>query len=304
MQVAAFCLMCLIWGLTWLAMKVGIAAVPPLVFAGLRFVAAGSILLARCAVRGTPLPIARGDRVRVAAVTFLMVVATYGLLFWGMLFVPSGLSAVLDLSIMPSTLLVIGVLLGEERISPRRVAAIATGTLGLLLLLGPKAIGAAAGTTTELVGAAAILASTVGYAWGSVLARPLLRRCQPEALAGVTTFAGGLALVAVALLFEPGAVSALHGSWGLAAWLGWLFLVLFGSLLAYTIYLRLLRDWGPVRAGSYAFISPAIAVLVGIVTLHERVTGLDLLGMLAMLAGARLCAPAAATPASTQRRAA
>ena len=291
MQAAAFSLMCLIWGLTWLAMKAGIATVPPILFAGTRFVVAGGMLVAFCAVRGVPFPSARADLVRLGGVTLLLVVVTYGLLFWGMLFVPSGLSAVLDLAIMPVALLVIGALLGEERLDRRRIAAIGTGSTGLLLLFGPKAIGSASGAPGELAGAAAILASSAAYAWGSVLARPLLRRCQPEALAGTTMAWGGAALVLLAVAFEPGAVTAIRGAWGYQAWLGWLFLVLFGSLVAYTIYLRLLRDWGPVRAGSYAFVSPVIAVLVGIVVLGERVTLLDVLGMVAMLAGAWLCVP-------------
>ena len=89
---------------------------------------------------------------------------------------------------------------------------------------------------------------------------------------------GGAALSLLAVAVEPDATHALRGAWGTQAWLGWLFLVLFGSLVAYTIYLRLLRDWGPVRAGSYAFVSPVIAVLVGVVVLHERFTLLDGLG--------------------------
>lgn len=305
MQAAAFSLMCLIWGLTWLAMKAGIAAVPPLVFAGTRFVVAGGVLVALCLARGVPLPAARGGLLRLAGVTLLMVTAPYGLLFWGMLFVPSGLSAVLDLAIMPVALLLIGALLGEERLDRRRTAAIVVGTLGLLVLFGPKAVGAASGRSDELAGAVAILASSVAYAWGSVLARPLLRRCRPEALAGMTMAWGGAALVVVAVGLEPGATAALRGEWGLQAWLGWLFLVLFGSLLAYTIYLGLLREWGPVRAGSYAFVSPVIAVLVGIGVLHEQVSPLDVLGMAAMLAGAWLCASppgARAAPASVHRR--
>ncbi len=294
MQTASFALMCVIWGLTWLAMKAGVASVPPLVFAGTRFLAAGTVLVALCLVRGVPLPVTRADLPRLAAVTALMVVATYALLFWGMLFVSSGLSAVLDLAPTPVALLVIGALLGEERLDRRRVMAIGVGTLGLLLLFGTKAVNAATGDAGELAGAAAILASAVAYAWGSVLARPLLRRCRPDALAGVTTAAGGAVLLLLALVLEPGAVAALRGGWSLHAVLGWLFLVLFGSLLAYTIFLRLLRDWGPVRAGSYAYISPLIAVLAGVAVLHEQVTLVELAGAAAMLAGAWLCAPARA----------
>lgn len=296
MQVAAFSLMCVIWGLTWLATKAGIAVVPPLLFVGTRFVVAGGVMVAFCLARGAALPGPRAGLLRLVAVTLLMVVATYGLLFWGMLYVPSGLSAVLDLAIMPMALLVIGALLGEESLNSRRIVAIGVGTLGLLLLFGPKAVGAATGAASELVGSAAILASSVTYSWGSILARPLLRQFQPEALAGTTMAAGGVALVLLAVALEPGATTALLGAWGYQAWLGWLFLVLFGSLAAYTIYLRLLRDWGPVRAGSYAFISPLIAVLVGIAVLDEEVTALDVLGMLTMLAGARLCVPVPDAP--------
>src|SRR3954447_19718173 len=83
MQIAAFGLMCLIWGLTWLAMKAGIAAVPPVVFAGTRFVVAGAALIAFCFMHRVPLPTARAGMLRLAGVTLLMVVATYGLLFWG-----------------------------------------------------------------------------------------------------------------------------------------------------------------------------------------------------------------------------
>ena len=232
-----------------------------------------------------------------------MVVVTYGPLFWGMLFVPTGLSAVLNLAVMPVALILIGAALGEERLDRRRVAAVGVGTAGLLVLFGPKALAAEAGGAGELVGAAAVLLGSVGYAWGSVLARPLLRRYPAMALGGVSSLAGGVVLTGGALLFEPGAAAALGGNWGWAAWGGWWFLVVFGSLLAFTMFLQLLRDWGPVRAGSYAFVSPIVAVATGVAVLGERVDAAEIAGMAAMLAGVWLCVPrpvpAAVTPRST-----
>ena len=104
----------------------------------------------------------------------------------------------------------------------------------------------------------------------------------------MTTALGGFILLVVSLFFEDGARDALSGDWGWAAWGGWLFLVLFGSLIGYTIYMRLLRDIGASRSGSYAFVSPAIAVLLGVILLGETVDVVDLAGMAVMLLAAWL----------------
>jgi drug/metabolite transporter (DMT)-like permease len=104
----------------------------------------------------------------------------------------------------------------------------------------------------------------------------------------MTTLVGGIVLLTAALAFEPGAASALSGDWGTVAWLGWFFLVIFGSLIGYTTFLRLLRDIGASRAGSYAFVSPVIAVVLGAAFFAERVTTADVVGIVIMLSGAYL----------------
>jgi len=293
---ALFAVMCLIWGATWIAVKAGISTVPPSLFAGTRFIVAGSILLLFLRWRGDRLGIARTDLPRLVAVTVLMVVATYALLFWGARFVSSGLAAILDLAFMPVALLAIGALLGEDRFIPVRACGVAVGVCGLLILLGPKAM-SVSGTKgpTELLGGVAIVLSALVYSLGSVLARPLLRTYPPMLLSGVTLLGGGIVLMAGALAAEPGAAQALSGRWGTPAWAGWLFLVLFGSLVAFTIYLRLVGEWGASRAGAYAFVSPAFAVLLGVWVFGEVVTAVEALGMATMLAGAWLTLrPAAA----------
>ena len=141
---------------------------------------------------------------------------------------------------------------------------------------------------TSLVGAGAIVLAALVYSLGSVAARPLLRAYPPVLLAGVTMLAGGVVLIALSAALEPGAGRALAGHWGAAAWGSWAFLVLFGSLVAFTIYLHLIRVWGPARAGAYAFVSPAIAVLLGMAVLGEHFGTVEGVGMAMMLAGAAL----------------
>jgi drug/metabolite transporter (DMT)-like permease len=312
---ALFAAICLIWGATWIAVKVGIEAVPPIAFAGTRFTVAGSILLGALWWQGTTSRVARADLPRFAAVTLLMVVATYTLLFWGAQFVSSGLAAILDLAFLPVALLAIGALLGEERFSRARAMGVALGVAGLLVLFGPKTLdggghgGGAVGSALWFAAGGAIVLSAFVYSLGSVLARPLLRAYPPALVSGATTLGGGLVLVAGALALEPGASAALSFRWGGAAWASWAFLVLFGSLVAYTAYLRLVREWGASGAGSYAFVSPIIAVGLGVLAFGEDVTRTDAVGMAIMIAGAWLTLrPAepgdAAAPSAAASRAA
>lgn len=281
--------MCVVWGATWVASKIGAERVPPMLFAGSRFAVAGAVMLVAMRAAGGRVAIGRRHLGRLAAVTLLTIVATYGLLFWSLRFVPAGLAAILNMALMPLALLGFGAALGEDRFTRARSLGLALGAAGLVLLFAPGLL-ARDGTFSGpvLQGCAAILVSTATYAAGSVLSRPLLRIASPAALSGATMLGGGLVLVLLALLLEPGAWAAARGDWGLAPWLAWLFLVLLGSLFAYTVFLALVRSWGASRAGAYAFVSPAIAVLLGVAFFGERVAPVSLAAMAIMLAGAWL----------------
>jgi drug/metabolite transporter (DMT)-like permease len=290
-----FTLMCLIWGATWLAMKLGVASVSPIFFAGTRFVVAGLVLLLFAWSRGETRRLDRPEIGRLVLVQLLMVVLTYAPLFWGIRHVPSGLTAVLDLALMPVSLLGFGIALGEEHWSLGRAAALGFGFAGLAVLFGPQI--AVPTDPLGLLGAAAIVFSAVVYSLGSVIARPLTKTTSAIFMSGLTMLPGGLVLTLGALAFEPGAVHAAHFDWDAAAWGGWLFLVIFGSLVAFTAYMRLIAAWGPARAGSYAYLSPLIAVLLGVLTLGERVGLRDGFGM-GLLLVAAFCSLRASMAAS------
>jgi drug/metabolite transporter (DMT)-like permease len=290
---AAFVAICLIWGATWIPMKYGVATVPPLFFAGTRFLAAGIVLLLLARMRGRARRLTGAEVRRLALVQLLMVVMTYGPLFWALLVVPSGLAAVLDMALTPVSLLVFGIMLGEERLTLRRGLALATGFAGLAVLYGPQVV---APTDIEgLLGAAAIAASAAAYCLGSVIARPLTGTTDAIYLSGLTMLPGGAALTLAAFVFEPGAMHAARFDWTAPALAGWLFLLVFGSLFAFTAYLRLLAVWGPARAGSFAYVSPVIAVLLGVVVLGERVGLRDGIGMALLLGAAFFSVGAGAT---------
>jgi len=277
-----FLAMCLIWGLTWLAIKTGVGSVPPLFFAGTRFLVAGAILLAWEFLYGERPKLERKDWPVLALATLLMIVVTYGLLFWGMRQVPSALGAVVNLSLTPTSLMAIGMLHGEERFSLRQAVAILLGIAGLVVLFRPGSMDVT--SSAESWGIAAIVGGSLAYSWGSVLSRPLLRRHSPVLVSAITCLLGGPILILLALLLEPIGGATLAALASPAVLASWLFLVLFGSLVAFTIYLRLVRDWGAARAGLYAFVSPAIAVVAGIAAFGEVPRASDFLGMAIMLA--------------------
>jgi drug/metabolite transporter (DMT)-like permease len=279
-----FAAICLIWGGTWLAMKMGIQSVPPVFFAGTRFLAAGAILLLISWLRHETRRLEPRELARLLVICLLMVVLTYAPLFWAMRYVPSGLSAVLDLTLMPLSLLGFGLMLGEERWSLWRGAALGVGFGGLIVLFGPEI--AAPKDVLGLIAAGAIVFSAVVYSLGSVVARPLAASTGATFISAITLLPGGVALTFGALAFEPGAVQAARFFWSPPVWAAWGFLVIFGSLLAFTGYLRLIAAWGPAAAGSYAYISPVVAVILGVLVAGEHVGVREACGMALLLVAA------------------
>ncbi len=280
-----FALMCLIWGLTWIAIKTGVEALPPLTFAAWRFLAAGTLLL----MLAGPIKAAgllRQQALRLVVAALLVNTACYGFLFWGMAFVASGLAAVVNLALIPAGLFGLGLLLREQCFVRRQAAALAIGVGGLVLLFWPRL--EISGNSDELLGLAAIVAGTLAYCLGSLLARPVLQHASPLSVAGLLTLIGGFGLLILALSFEPLGKLALSRFLSAPVLASWLFLVLGGSLAAFTIYLKLLRDWGPSQAGLYAFVSPLIAVALGVAVFDETFGPYEIAGSAIMLSAVGL----------------
>ena len=286
---ALFVLMCLVWGLTWWPVKIGAAHVPPIFLAAARFLLAGVLMLAWAGRDAVAVP--RSAHVRLLATALLVNTGNYALLFWGVARAPTGLAAIVNFATIPVFSLLASHWLEREPIARRHLAATTLGTLGLALLFATRALGAlgtAPAAAAELWGLAAIALGTLLYCVGAVLSRPIATTMPVLALAGWQTLIGGIGLGAVSLALEP--VEARHLR-ALATWPtlpALLFLVVAGSLAGFTIYMRLLRDWGAFRAGLYAFVSPVIAVAVGVVALSERFGWAEGVGAVLMFGAAAI----------------
>lgn len=282
-----FLALCFVWGTTWLAMKVAVATVPPGFFAGTRWTVAGLALLGWRLARGGWITVPFRLRGRLFVVSMLMVTLNQAIQLYGLLTVPAGVAAVLSSGLTPISLLGFAVLLGQERFSWQHAAAIALGVCGILMLFGPKAMNGTFGWP-QLFGAIAVIVGLLCYSLGSVLSRPLMRAMPPADVAAFTNLIGGLVLLVLSVAVEPGSNQAARLFWGWPAVLAWLWLLLPGSLGATIIFFLLVRDWGASRTGTYAFVSPVVAVVIAVPLLGEQVTVTDVMGIGLMLSAASL----------------
>jgi drug/metabolite transporter (DMT)-like permease len=276
-----FFVMSLIWGATWIATKAGIAAVPPFFFGAARYVLASAVLVFM--VRDLRAVFA-GRALRVIVSGMLVVVGTYAFIYWGMQYVASGVSGVVNMSMNPVCLFGLAILFGQERPTWRHAVALVLGVGGLLLLFSGKAT--MTGDTMELWGAAALVAGSLCYCVGSVLSRPLLDQVSPLQLTAAQGLVGAVGLSVLSLLVEPVSGTTFAALLTPAPLAGVLFLVVAGTFIAYTIFLRLMRDWGASRAGLYSFVSPVVALILGAIVYAEPLTWREITGAAIMLLAA------------------
>jgi drug/metabolite transporter (DMT)-like permease len=273
-DIALFALMSLIWGLTWAAVKYGLQVMPPLLLAAARYLLTAMLLL--FTVRGDREAFVKGRAPRAVAVAVLMNAATYGPLFWGMQHVASGLSGLVNLSLTPIMLFVLAAATGEERPSWRHALALAIGLAGLTALFWRR-LGEGSASIAGLI---AIVVGTACYCVGSVLARPLVKAVPPLVFTKLQAAIGGSILLLAAIVMEPLPPLSIFVTWQALG--GLAFLSILGTIVGFSIYLVLLRDWGTARAGLYAFVSPVVALGAGALLFGESV-GMAEIGGAALL---------------------
>ncbi len=280
-----FLLVSLIWGSTWLATKIGVQVVPPLFFSASRLLVGGAILLALAASQGS-MWWPSGLGVRVLTLSFFGISIPYALLFWGVLNAPSGLSAVVNLALMPLALFVIGLIFREEDYSHAKAIGVAIGIGGLIVLFVPKLM--ADTVPPSMWGLGAISLGTITYCFISVLSRPLLKQSTPTIISGWFLLIGGTFMMLISIAFEPVGWHTLALYARTEIFLSWLYLAIGGMVIGFSLYAKLMRDWGPSRAGLYAFVAPVVAVVLGVVVLNETLGPYEIVGSIIMFGAAAL----------------
>lgn len=250
--IASLAAVYLVWSSTYLAMRIAVAELPPLLMASLRFTAAGLVLLVIGIRRGAAWPRAR-DWLRVAPIGALLFLGGNGFVAIAELTVSSGGAAVVC-AMMPLWVGVLGLVFGV-RPSAREWVSLVVGFIGVLVLMGGPSL---AGDPVHI---ALLMGAPMCWALGSLLARRLPGEAAQDAflLPAMEMLTGGAALVVVAALRGERIPTDASAS----AWLALGYLWVFGSLVAFTAYNWLLRNARPVIATSYAYVNPILAVGFG-----------------------------------------
>lgn len=273
--ILAFFAIYVLWGTTFLAIRIAVHEVPPLFAAGARFFTAGVILYAFMRLRGARRPAAIQWR-NLTILALLMFVAEYGPLFWAEKYVPSGVVSVLEATLPLITIALEMFIFRQERFRWSLLAATLLGFCGVGILLlrdGNQRI--------ALLPCLAILAGAVAWSLGSVLNRRLALPDSRPLTAGAAMMIGGGVLLALSASF--GEMHPLpHISLRAASAL--LYLIVCGSLLGFTAFVWLLARMPATRVASHAYVNPIVAVALGYFVAGEVITGRTLIGTALVLA--------------------
>lgn len=275
----ALAAVCIIWGTTYLALRIAVLHFPPLLFSAIRQTTAGFLLL------GFMIFVMRehwpGSRhiVRQAIGGFFMISIGNGLVAWAEMEIPSGIAAIIC-SLMPVMVILINLSIHrEERPTFSIVLGVLLGLAGIVIIFSEH--------ITELsnpdyiVGIVLILLAVLGWAAGSIWIKRQGSDSNPFVNAGLQMFFGGLWLFPGSLLFDD----LSNVTWSAEAIYSMLYLIAFGSIVAYASYLYALRKLPMTIVSLYAYINPLVAVILGWLILDEKLNSIISIGILITVTG-------------------
>jgi drug/metabolite transporter (DMT)-like permease len=275
----AFAIIYLVWGSTFLAIRIGVREVPPFLLAGMRFLAAGIVLYAWMRAKGTAAP-SRREWASTTLLAVLIFVVDYGLVFWAEQRVPSGITAVMLATIPVFTALLEILILRTQKLTLRLGCALVVGLTGVAVLVSRSV--AFGDAPIERSGAIALVVAALCWSMASVLTRKLRLPESKVMSSGAQMLVGGILLMVVAAMF--GEFRGFHlRTVSTSAWLALAYLVVAGSIIAFTAYVWLIHHESPTKVGTYAYVNPVIAVLLGYFLGGEGLGARTLLGTFLVL---------------------
>jgi len=293
LALAAFVTVCIVWGTTYLAIRVAVASIPPVLLTGLRYTVAGTALLALMWMRGERVPRDPRTLGTIAFVSVLLIGIGNLAVVWAEQWVPSGTAALL-VATAPFWATILELLQPEgERFSLRRALGMVIGFGGVGLLVTP---GGAGGSWDShfVVGALVIQVGSFCWQAGSVVGKRTLGGVAPLMSAALQMLFGGLILDVAGL--AVGELGRFHPTPQALA--GLAYLSVFGSILAYTAYTYAISKLPITTVSLYSYANPIVAVLLGWLILGEQLTRVSLLAMVVILAGMALVQTAGRRPAA------
>jgi drug/metabolite transporter (DMT)-like permease len=277
MAILAYILVSFFWGSTYLAIKIGVEDMPPMFFAGVRFLIAGLIMIVFSFIRGYAFPAGKSEFSRLSLVGLFMLLGGNGLVVFAEQWVDSGVASL----IMATIPIFAGVLehffIRTTRLTFKALSGLLLGFFGVYFLLVP----ADHGISIDIPGILVLLSASFLWSTGTVLSKTFKGNSSIVSNIGIQMFAGGVGLMLVSAI--TGEFSRVRFS--MNSVLAIAYLVVFGSLVAYSSYIYLLQKWPATKAGTYAYINPLVAVSLGAIFLGEKINFLMILSMVGIFLG-------------------
>ncbi|HEX2629551.1 MAG TPA: EamA family transporter [Chitinophagaceae bacterium] len=281
--IAAFAALYLIWGSTYIAIRIALESIPPFLMAGSRFFIAGVLLYLWCRFRGQPTPSPKSF-LKISWSGILMLFCGTGSLVWAEQYIPSGLA-----SIIVATLPLWFVLIDKRHWSYHLsnkwiIGGLIIGFAGVLLLFVDKKITGISGSYNTLLSIIVLTAGTIVWAIGSLYAKYTEMEGSAAMKASIQMMAAGaLALIVGLIIGEQNKMP--HSTISTNSLLALLYLITMGSLVAYMAYVWLLEVRPPSLVGTYAYVNPVVAVFLGWWLLNEAVSRQQLFALGIILSG-------------------
>jgi drug/metabolite transporter (DMT)-like permease len=280
----SFALVYVLWGSTYLAMRVAVATVPPYAVGSVRYLVAGLLMLSWCALTGRKIKISGSDFVRLLAIGVLLLsIANVGVL-WAEQYVSSGLAALI-VAIVPIWVVVLETWVFRVGKMPARgLLGLAFGIAGMVILLWPKVASGTHLGRLQLVGALILIFASLSWALGSILSHRWTLSVDVFTAAGWQMLLGGVVNTVIATL--TGQFS--RAAWTASAMWAIAYLVVSGSLVGFTAYIWLLEHVPPPKVATYAYVNPIVAVFLGWLLLRETVDVFTLIGTVVIISSVAL----------------
>jgi drug/metabolite transporter (DMT)-like permease len=285
----------LIWGSTYLGIRYAVDTIPPLLMMGVRHFVAGALVYAWVRRRGTPAPQVKQWGYALIAGVFLFL-GGHGVLAWAEQKVPSGLAALLCATLPLWTVLLSRLDGRERKLHIRAWAGLLLGFAGVALLIGPSALG----RRLDLLAIAAVLSSALLWAVGTSYTRAVRLPASTVLSAAMQMISGGAMLLIVGLLAGEG-MRVHFASITLRSVLSLGYLIVFGSIIAFTVYVWLVTLSSPSRISTYAYVNPVVAVLLGWAVAGEALGVRTLAATAIILAGVALVSTRRKQPSEVRR---
>jgi drug/metabolite transporter (DMT)-like permease len=266
--IVAFGLVYVLWGSTYLSIGIAVEHVPSVVMAAVRFSIAGTALLLWCALRGRRVRLRLHEFLRLTVIGVLLLSISNVLVGISETYIPTGLTSLL-LAITPLWFLLLERLSSRgERIGRRGLAGILLGLCGVVVLLWPALCAGLHLGRRELAGAGLVLLASISWAGGSIVSKRWHMDVDTYSTSGWQMLMAGLVNCLVGLLL--GSFKA--ASWTRPAVLAIGYLIVAGSWVGFTAYVWLLHNVSTAKVATYAYVNPIVAVFLGWLVLHERIT--------------------------------